>query len=164
MGLLDSLGSFFVSEAFAEEPREEPEKEEEEEEDEKSRKGGPESEEEDKESEEGGAGEDEDEEEEDDADEDEEEEEEPEDLMPKLHDGACDSNPQSRLFCYSLFLGQSYITHAFAECSKTPSCSHAKYEYEECSERVQKWQEADEDERKSLGPKEDCVEECACSI
>lgn len=46
------------------------------------------------------------------------------------------------------------------ECAKTRPCAHAKEEFEECSERVRLWDEADEEERKKLGPHEDCVEEC----
>ena len=50
------------------------------------------------------------------------------------------------------------------DCAKTAACSHAKDEYDGCAFRVQKWQEADEEERKELGPKEDCVEECKFSF
>ena len=47
-----------------------------------------------------------------------------------------------------------------AECAKQQPCAKHKDELEECAHRVQVWDEADEEERKKLGSKEDCVEEC----
>jgi len=60
----------------------------------------------------------------------EEEEEEPEDIMPKIQE----------------------------ECENSKQCAPFKHHYEECAERVQKWEEADDDDDKK-GKKENCVEE-----
>ncbi|KAF3911739.1 hypothetical protein AA313_de0205349 [Arthrobotrys entomopaga] len=61
--------------------------------------------------------------------EEEEEEDEPEDEMPKLQE----------------------------ECQNSKKCAPYKHHYDECAERVQKWEEADESDRQ--GAKESCVEE-----
>lgn len=49
-----------------------------------------------------------------------------------------------------------------AECSQTAACSKAKYEFQDCEERVKQWNEEEDESKK--GPKEDCVEECKSYI
>ncbi|KAK6544110.1 ubiquinol--cytochrome-c reductase subunit 6 [Orbilia ellipsospora] len=61
--------------------------------------------------------------------EEEEEEDEPEDVMPALQE----------------------------ECQNSKKCAPYKHHYDECAERVQKWEDTDESERQ--GSKESCVEE-----
>ncbi|KAF3177100.1 ubiquinol--cytochrome-c reductase subunit 6 [Orbilia oligospora] len=61
--------------------------------------------------------------------EEEEEEEEPEDILPQLQE----------------------------ECQNSKKCAPYKHHYDECAERVQKWDDAEEGERE--GKRESCVEE-----
>ncbi|KAF3934827.1 hypothetical protein ABW19_dt0200813 [Dactylella cylindrospora] len=72
---------------------------------------------------------DDDNEEEEEAEEEEEEEDEPEDILPKLQE----------------------------DCQNAKQCASYKHHYDECAERVQKWDDASEEEKE--GPRENCVEE-----
>ncbi|KAK6358622.1 ubiquinol--cytochrome-c reductase subunit 6 [Orbilia blumenaviensis] len=63
------------------------------------------------------------------AEEEEEEEEEPEDIMPKLQE----------------------------ECQSSKKCAPYKHHYDECAERVQKWDDTPEEDRTEK--RESCVEE-----
>lgn len=48
-----------------------------------------------------------------------------------------------------------------AECAHSAVCAPYKHHYDECVERVTRQEEAGDDFK---GPKEDCVEECKCTI
>lgn len=51
--------------------------------------------------------------------------------------------------------------NTFTDCAKTAACRPAKHHYDECVERVTAAAEAQPDHK---GPKEDCVEECKCTL
>lgn len=48
-----------------------------------------------------------------------------------------------------------------SECANSSVCAPYKHHYDECVERVTRQEEAGDDFK---GPKEDCVEECKCTI